>query len=285
MINNIKTQFSIKDVENLSGIKAHTIRIWEKRYTLFEPKRTETNIRYYTIDDLKKILNVAFLVEKGNKISKISKLKPEEIREAIVLETSKSTLSEAYENSILVSMLNFDQHQFEIIYNKLTNEFSFREIFNELFVPLLSKIGLQWQSNTITPAHEHFISNLVYQKLLVNIEKVSQNEITESVKVYVLFLPMNEIHELGLLFINYELNLKGNKTIYLGQSIPFENIAFLNDRFDNIIFISYFTVYPVVDSVENTFLILKMYTLKTLMNYGFLEETHYHYLRRLQIRT
>jgi DNA-binding transcriptional MerR regulator len=251
MVNTIKSRFSIKDVENLSGVKAHTIRIWEKRYTLFEPKRTETNIRYYTTTDLKKILNVAFLVEKGMRISKISKLNNEELRESIVLEISNSTTSNSYENSILLAMINFDQFQFETIYNTLTTEFSFREIFNDLFIPLLNKIGLQWQSNTITPAHEHFISNLIYQKLHVNIEKVSQTEIAKTDKIFVLFLPMNEIHDLGLLYIQYELNLKGYKTIYLGNSVPIESLESIKDLYNNITYISYFTIYPAIDQVEN----------------------------------
>lgn len=249
MVNTIKSKFSIKDIENLSGVKAHTIRIWEKRYSLFEPKRTDTNIRYYTPDDLKKILNVAFLVEKGLKISKISKLSPEELREAIILEISNSSTSNSYENSILLAMINFDQFQFENIYNTLTNEFSFREIFNDLFIPLLNKIGLQWQSSTITPAHEHFISNLIYQKLHVNIEKVSQNEIIKTDKVFVLFLPMNEIHELGLLYLEYEFSLKGYKTIYLGKSVPIESLDSLNTLFNTIVYVSYFTVYPEVNMV------------------------------------
>lgn len=251
MVNAIKSRFSIKDVENLSGVKAHTIRIWEKRYTLFEPKRTETNIRYYTTTDLKKILNVAFLVEKGMRISKISKLNNEELRESIVLEISNSTTSNSYENSILLAMINFDQFQFETIYNTLTTEFSFREIFNDLFIPLLNKIGLQWQLNTITPAHEHFISNLIYQKLHVNIEKVSQTEIAKTDKIFVLFLPMNEIHDLGLLYIQYELNLKGYKTIYLGNSVPIESLESIKDLYNNITYISYFTIYPAIDQVEN----------------------------------
>lgn len=251
MVNAIKSRFSIKDVENLSGVKAHTIRIWEKRYTIFEPKRTETNIRYYTTTDLKKILNVAFLVEKGMRISKISKLNNEELRESIVLEISNSTTSNSYENSILLAMINFDQFQFETIYNTLTTEFSFREIFNDLFIPLLNKIGLQWQLNTITPAHEHFISNLIYQKLHVNIEKVSQTEIAKTDKIFVLFLPMNEIHDLGLLYIQYELNLKGYKTIYLGNSVPIESLESIKDLYNNITYISYFTIYPAIDQVEN----------------------------------
>jgi DNA-binding transcriptional MerR regulator len=249
MINNIRTKFAIKDVENLSGVKAHTIRIWEKRYELFEPKRTETNIRYYSVGDLKKILNVALLVDKGRKISKVSKLTNEELREEVVLEITNSISSNGYENSILMAMLNFDQFQFETIYNKLTAEFSFRDIFNNLFIPLLDKIGLQWQSDTITPAHEHFISNLIYQKLHVNIEKVSQSGIVRTDKVFVLFLPSNEIHELGLLYIKYELSLKGYKTIYLGESVPVSSLDSLADLYDNIVYVSYFTVFPPKDKV------------------------------------
>jgi DNA-binding transcriptional MerR regulator len=250
MVNTIKSRFSIKDIENLSGVKAHTIRIWEKRYTLFEPKRTETNIRYYTPTDLKKILNVSFLVEKGMKISKISNLSIEELRETVVLEISKSATSNSYENSILYAMINFDKFQFETIYNQLSTEFSFREIFNDLFIPLLNKIGLQWQSSTITPAHEHFISNLIYQKLYVNIEKVNQSGVVKTDKTFVLFLPMNETHELGLLYLEYELSLKGYKTIYLGDNVPVKSLESLNELYSNIVYLSYFTVYPIVDTVE-----------------------------------
>lgn len=250
-MNKIKSQFSIKDIENLSGIKAHTIRIWEKRYELVEPKRTETNIRYYTVSDLKKILNVSLLVGKGGKISKISKLNDNELREAVVLQITNSDSSVGYEDIILMAMFNFDQLQFEVVYNKLAAEFSFREIFINLFIPLLHKIGLQWQSDTITPAHEHFISNLICQKLHVNIERVSQNEAVIKDKVFVLFLPMNEIHELGLLYIKYELSLKGYKTIYLGESVPLDSLSSISEMYDNVIYISYFTVSPTKDAVHN----------------------------------
>jgi len=248
-MNKIKTQFSIKDIENLSGVKAHTIRIWEKRYELVEPKRTDTNIRYYTISDLKKILNVSLLISKGSKVSKVSKLSDVKLREAVVLEITKSNSSVGYENVILMAMFNFDQLQFEVVYNKLTAEFSFREIFNTLFIPLLHKIGLQWQSDTITPAHEHFISNLISQKLHVNIEKVSQSGAVIHDKTFVLFLPMNEIHDLGLLYIKYELSLKGYKTIYLGESLPLDSLEVMSEMYESIIYISYFTVYPIQDSV------------------------------------
>jgi len=248
-MNSIQTRFGIKDIENLSGVKAHTIRIWEKRYELFEPKRTDTNIRFYTVTDLKKILNVSLLVGKGRKISKLSKLTNDELREEVVLEITNSSNSLGYENAILMSMLNFDQFQFETIYNKLTAEFSFRDIFNNLFIPLLNKIGLQWQSDCITPAHEHFISNLVYQKLHVNIEKVSQSGIVKTDKVFVLFLPANEIHELGLLYIKYELSLKGYKTIYLGESVPISSLQSLSELYDNIVYVSYFTIFPPKDKV------------------------------------
>jgi len=248
-MNIITNHFSIKDIENLSGIKAHTIRIWEKRYQLFEPKRTDTNIRYYVVEDLKKILNVSLLVSKGLKISKISKLSDDEIREAVILQVANSNSSEGFENAVLMAMLNFDQNQFELIYNKLTAEFSFREIFNNLFIPLLYKIGLQWQSDTITPAHEHFISNLITQKLHVNIERVNQTDNVVNDKVFVLFLPLQEIHQLGLLFIQYELILKGYKTIFLGERVPLESLESVFKLHKNISFISYFTVFPPKEKV------------------------------------
>jgi DNA-binding transcriptional MerR regulator len=262
-MNTIKTQFSIKDIENLSGIKAHTIRIWEKRYQLFEPKRTDTNIRYYSIDNLKKILNVSLLVSKGLKISKVSSLSDEKMREEVILQITNSESSEGYENAVLMAMLNFDQSQFESIYNKLTAEFSFREIFNNLFIPLLYKIGLQWQSDTITPAHEHFITNLITQKLYLNIERVNQTEDVVNGKVFVLFLPEFEIHQLGLLFIQYELILKGYKAIYLGERVPIQSLESIYELHKDITFVSYFTVYPPVDKLN---LYLKDFDKKYLQN-------------------
>ncbi|WP_437399684.1 MerR family transcriptional regulator [Flagellimonas lutimaris] len=252
-MNNVKTSFSIRDMENLSGIKAHTIRIWEKRYNLFSPERTDTNIRTYNLESLQKLLNVTLLYNNGYKISKIAKLGDEKIP-ALVNEiiSEKSEKSHAL-NSFKLAMLNFDQSLFLSTYNELMEDKSFTQIFNEVFLPLLNELGLLWQTNTISPAHEHFISNLIKQKIYIHTEKLQFEAPTKKDEVYVLFLPENEIHELGLLYINYQLALHGYKTIYLGQTMPVESLEDLLKYYGNIRFVSYFTVSPTKDDIDDYF--------------------------------
>lgn len=249
-MNNVKTSFSIRDMENLSGIKAHTIRIWEKRYNLFSPERTDTNIRTYNLESLQKLLNVTLLYKNGYKISKIAKLGDEKIpslvKEIIALKSEKSHAINAFK----LAMLNFDQSLFLSTYNDLMEEKSFTQIFDDVFIPLLNELGLLWQTNTISPAHEHFISNLIKQKIYIHTEKLQLESPSKQDEVYVLFLPENEIHELGLLYINYQLALHGYKTIYLGQTMPIESLEDLLKYYDNIRFVSYFTVSPTKDNIH-----------------------------------
>lgn len=243
-MNNIKTIFSIKDLENLSGVKAHTIRIWEKRYNILHPMRTETNIRMYDSANLQKLLNITLLHQHGYKISKISKYPPEKIpqlvREIISGKNSKNHAINAFK----VAMLNFDQTHFTRTYNALLAEKPFRDVFYEVFIPLMEELGMLWQTDTITPAQEHFISHLIKQKMLVNIEKIQIAEPIFRDRVFVLYLPVNEIHELGLMYVNYELLTLGYQTIYLGQSVPAENLKDLQKHFDHITYITYATVQP-----------------------------------------
>jgi DNA-binding transcriptional MerR regulator len=243
-MNNIKNVFSIKDLENLSGIKAHTIRIWEKRYAVLEPMRTDTNIRLYDLASLQKLLNITLLHNHGYKISKISKFPPEKIPELVnEIISTKSAKNHAI-SSFKMAMMNFDQTLFFNTYNKLLSEKSFREVFYEVFIPLMSELGLLWQTDTITPAHEHFISYLIKQKLLINTEKVQVVQPTRTDKVFVLYLPMNEVHELGVMYLNYEILAAGYKTIYLGESVPTSSLKDVKKYFDNIVFVSYMTVQP-----------------------------------------
>ena len=252
-MNNIKTSFSIRDMENLSGIKAHTIRIWEKRYNLFSPERTDTNIRTYNLESLQKLLNVTLLYNNGYKISKIAKLEEQKIPSLVnEIITQKSEKSHAL-NSFKLAMLNFDQSLFLKTYNGLMEEKSFTQIFNDVFIPLLNELGLLWQTNTISPAHEHFISNLIKQKIYIHTEKLQFEAPSIEDEVYVLFLPENEIHELGLLYINYQLALQGYKTIYLGQTMPIVSLEDLLKYYNNIRFVSYFTVSPTKDEIEDYF--------------------------------
>ena len=250
-MNNIKHVFSIKDLENLSGIKAHTIRIWEKRYDILQPMRTDTNIRLYDLASLQKLLNITLLHDYGYKISKIATYPQEKIpslvREIISNKTAKShAISE-----LKMAMMNFDQELFFNTYNWLIAEKSFKEIFHQVFIPLMNELGLLWQSDTITPAHEHFISYLIKQKLLVNTEKLQVLKPTRTDKVFVLSLPMNEIHELGLMYLNYEILLQGFKTIFLGESMPIDNLKVLKKHFDSIVYVSYLTVQPERDILDS----------------------------------
>ncbi|MCL9771138.1 MerR family transcriptional regulator [Flavobacterium sp. HXWNR69] len=250
-MNNVKNVFSIKDLENLSGIKAHTIRIWEKRYNVLKPMRSDTNIRSYDIKNLQKLLNIVLLHNYGYKISKIGTLGHEEINKlASEIISEKSAKNHAI-STFKIAMMNFDQSLFFNTYNQLLNEKSFREVFYTVFIPLMQELGYLWQTETISPAHEHFITYLIKQKLLINTEKVQILEPTKTDKVFVLFLPLNEVHELGLMYLNYEILLKGYQTIYLGESIPTESLLDLVNSFEKISFVSYLTVEPNQEEIDN----------------------------------
>ena len=249
-MNNVKNIFSIKDLENISGIKAHTIRIWEKRYNVLAPMRSDTNIRYYDLPNLQKLLNITLLHDHGYKISRIAKIAEEKIPDMVrEIITEKSVKNHAI-SSFKIAMMNFDQTLFFNTYNELLAKKSFREVFYEVIIPLMNEIGLLWQTDTITPAHEHFITYLIKQKLLINTEKLQVLEPTKTDKVFVLYLPSNEIHELGIMYLNYEVLFHGYKTIYLGESIPLESLIDVKKYFDTIVFISYLTVEPNKDEIN-----------------------------------
>ena len=251
-MNNIKQDFTIKDLENISGIKAHTIRIWEKRYNLLEPRRTETNIRYYSSDNLQKLLNIVLLNNNNFKISKIAKMSDEEL----ILQSREmafdSLNNDEAINSFKLAMFQFDKVLFNDTYNRLLLNMTFSRIFKDVFIPFLDHIGLLWQTDTLIPAHEHFISNLIAQKIQINTEKLQYNG-SNYAKKYVLFLPENEIHELGLLYLNYELTLRGRHTIYLGQSLPFNNLDYFIKSDEEFCFLTSMTIMPYDDKIEAYF--------------------------------
>ena len=212
------TRFSISDLEEFSGVKAHTIRVWERRYGLLAPDRTDTNIRTYGLDELKTILNVAFLNRHGLKISKIAALSPAE-RDREVRELAERTGSiEGALDNLKVAMVTYDLDLFERTSSGYLKEHGFRDLMERLYVPLLEHIGLLWQSNAICPAQEHFISNLVRQKLIAAIDGL-KTVIQPGEVCNVLYLPENEIHELGLLYLQYLLRAKGEHVVFLGQSV------------------------------------------------------------------
>lgn len=250
-MNNIKVSFSIKDLENLTGIKAHTIRIWEKRYNLLQPNRSDTNIRNYSLASLQKLLNISFLNKNGYKISKIAQLVEDEIPVKVRELASRAKVEDHAINAFKLSMLNFDQVLFYNTYNNLIENKTFSNIFYTIFVPLLEELGLLWQTNTITPAHEHFLSVHIKQKILLNIERLQSLEPKPSSKTFILYLPDNEVHDIGLLFTNYKLRSKGYHTIFLGESVPMDSLVSVLEFFDEITFISYFTVYPELEDIPN----------------------------------
>jgi DNA-binding transcriptional MerR regulator len=250
-MNNVKNIFSIKDLENLSGIKAHTIRIWEKRYNVLQPMRTDTNIRLYSLPSLQKLLNITLLHDYGYKISKIATFQEDKIPELVRGIISKKNAKSHAISAFKLSMMNFDQELFSNTFNWLSEEKSFKEIFHQVFVPLMEEIGLLWQTDTITPANEHFISCLIIKKILVNIDKIESVETLSTDKVYVLSLPLNEIHELGLMYLHYEIISKGNKVIYLGENMPIENLKELKKHSDSVVYLSYFTVQPDISIVND----------------------------------
>lgn len=251
MNTSIKNSFTIKDLENLSGIKAHTIRIWEKRHGILSPTRTDTNIRVYDGSNLQKLLNVKLLNEHGYKLSTISAMDDNKVAMMVrQIVSGKSAKFHAISN-FKMAMMNFDQPLFFKTYNALLAEKSFREVFYEVFIPLMEEIGLLWQTGTISPAHEHFISYLLRQKILTNTERIQILEPTQHDKVFVLFLPKDELHDVGLMYVNYEITLHGYKSIYLGESVPQESLHDLKKLFNPIVFVSYLTIAPQADEMTD----------------------------------
>ncbi len=252
----VKSNFSIKNLEHLSGIKAHTIRIWEKRYNLFEPERTDTNIRLYNLENLQKLLNVTLLYNNGYKISRIASLCQQEINENVHKLTINKNADDWSIGLFKLAMINFDQRLFTKTFNDLLEQFSFSEIFKNVFVPLMNELGVLWQTNSISPSHEHFITSLVKQKIHAMCEDLQQKSTRRTDRRFVLFLPDNEIHELGLLYLQYEVLNNGFQCVFLGQSVPIESLSNLIDIGEPITFISYFTIEPAQDKIEsylNTF--------------------------------
>jgi DNA-binding transcriptional MerR regulator len=215
--------YSIKDLEKLSGIKAHTIRVWEQRYGIIEPERTKTNIRYYNENDLKYLLNIALLNKNGIKISKISKMSKIEIANEVA-EISEFKLDNNTQlDSLTISMIEMNEFKFDKIISTNIDQLGFERTMIEVINPFLDKLSVLWLTGSINPAQEHFISCLIRQKLLVAIDKLPFSHNDEAPK-FLVFLPEGEIHELSLLFLNYILRERGNKVIYLGQNIPYGDL-------------------------------------------------------------
>lgn len=215
--------YSITDLEKITGIKAHTIRIWEKRYNVVNPERTATNIRYYSDNDLKKLLNISMLNRYGYRISSIVKMSSEELGRKVMEISENSTDQNLQIEHLIVAMMDLNEDKFEKVLSNSLIKIGFESTLTRIIYPFLERIGILWLVGTINPAQEHFITNLIRQKLISAIDGLMVTPAIPA-KRFLLFLPPNELHELSLLFYWYILKKMGHKVIYFGQSLPVEDL-------------------------------------------------------------
>ena len=243
------SNYSIRDLEQLSGIKAHTLRIWEQRYNIIQPKRTDTNIRLYDDQDLKLVLNISLLKDHGHKISEISKLSLNEMSKAVITITDQKLSYPDQIHALTLSMIDLDEERFEKIIstNFLQNGFTNTMIY--IIYPFLNRIGTLWVTGSIGPAQEHFITNLVRQKIIVAIDGQVVKYHPDS-KKFILYLPEGELHEMGLLFASYIIRSRHHKVVYLGQTLPFNELIFAYDIHKPDYIFSVITSVPANDEVQ-----------------------------------
>ncbi len=219
--------YSINDLEKITGVKAHTIRIWEKRYGLITPARTNTNIRYYDDDDLRKLLNISLLNRHGHRISSIIQMSPMQINAKVVQISENTTDFIGHIDNLMTSMIEINEDKFEKALSNSILKLGFEHTIANVVYPFLEKVGLLWQVGSINPIHEHFISHLIRQKLISAIDGLMPSY-NEHSKLFTMFLPPNEFHELSLLFYHYIVKSMGHRVIYLGQSVPVAQISEIN---------------------------------------------------------
>ncbi len=218
-------KFTIKDLENLSGIKAHTIRIWEQRYNFLKPQRTATNIRYYSNQELKTLLNISLLNKYGYKISHINKMSTDELRNKLTSLSGSQAQQERIINDLIQYMIDLDIENFETLLDQHIDNRGIEKTIHHIIFPFLDRIGILWLTDHINPAQEHLITNVIRQKIIVGIENIST--IFDLKTTILLFMPENEHHELGLLYLQYLLKSRGVKTIYLGANVPVADLEFV----------------------------------------------------------
>ena len=235
--------YSIKELGLISGIKPHTIRIWEKRYNILKPLRSDTNIRYYDDDQLKKLLNVCALINSGMKISAIGALSQKhilvEMDKIIAAAFKKKDQFDTIINQLLIAISTFDEAHFEKIFFNATQKFGLTKTYLNIIYPTLVRIGLMWTKSDIMPAQEHFFSNLFKQKLYAAIDVLPIPK--SSNQTWVLFLNPQEEHEIGLLFANYILRKQGKKVVYLGPKVPYDNLRLVIQQFKTTHVYTFFT--------------------------------------------
>lgn len=232
--------FSISQLEQFSGIKAHTIRIWEQRYEALRPSRSEGNTRYYDSKQLRRLLNIVSLSNVGFKISKLCRMRDTELFRLLEDKLNINVASED-KNNFFISQLvgattDFDEQYFDVVYSDCIEQMGIRDTYVKVLYPLLNRVGLMWITDNISTAHEHFCSNLIKQKMYAAIDALPEPKPQED--SWVLFLPENEFHEIGLLFSNLLLRQAGKKVVYLGANLPTETLenAIEQTEAENILF-------------------------------------------------
>lgn len=243
-------KYSIKDLEKLSNIKAHTLRIWEQRYGILKPQRTDTNIRYYTDAELRLLLNISLLNQNGYKISKIATLAQDELEREVKRITNSKSDHDSQISALVISMIDLDEFAFTKIFNAACIRLGFEQTIIQIIFPFLEKIGNLWITGSIRPLHEHFISNLIRQKLIVNIH-AHPKQVKPNAKKFLLFTPENEIHELALLFNYYLLKSRNHDVIYIGLNIPIHDIISVFTYAQPDYLVSCFTINPKGEILKN----------------------------------
>jgi DNA-binding transcriptional MerR regulator len=239
----VKVQYTIRDIEKLTGIKAHTLRIWEQRYNFVIPHRTDTNIRFYDDEQLKFLLNVGVLIKHGRKISKVAKMDPEIVAKELLKisgETSdKNTYFHVQIDNLLIAMIDLDEDKFEKVISTCALRYGFEQTMVHLVTPFLGKVGVLWTVGEINISQEHFISHLIRRKLIVALDAFSGKG--PRAEKFILYLPEGEYHELGLLFAKYLIKSRGFQVVYLGQSLPFNDLKILSHKYKPDYLLTYFT--------------------------------------------
>ncbi len=246
----MQQNFTIRDLSQLTRIKPHTLRIWEQRYGIMNPQRTDSNIRLYSQEDLKFLLNVSILYDYGLKISNIAKLSLEELNQKVKQLASEKKQIPAQIQNLVVSMLELDEERFEKQLNNSIMSIGLEETILNIVYPFLQHIGILWQTDTINPAQEHFITNLIRQKLIVAIDGIPNSRLRADAKKIMLFLPEGEFHEISLLFASYLVKLQGHRSIYLGQSLPLQDLKAVQEVHKADVILTIITSTPCQEDVQ-----------------------------------
>lgn len=221
------SSYTIKDLEKISGIKAHTIRIWEQRYQFLQPQRTETNIRTYSSDELKTILNVSLLNKYGFKISHIDKMSAEQMEEKILSLNQIDAQRERVVNALIKEMVSLNMANFERQMDTYIGQKGIEKTIIEIIFPFMERVGILWVTNHINPAQEHLATNVIRQKIILGIEKLPP--VLNYTKRIVLFMPEGEYHEIGLLYVHFLLKQRGFYVDYLGANVPMVDLKYLSE--------------------------------------------------------